>query len=164
MQLFEPIFRALESGQVRYVAVGGIATVLHGVIRLTRDVDLVVDLDPIQARRVVQVLAQLGFTPSVPVPAEAFADAAQRASWIRDRQMMVLSFHDPRGYVAVNLFVEYPMDFEHPRADSEVMMVGDTPIRVASLEHLIQLKRMAGRPQDLLDIERLEQVRQMRGR
>ena len=60
MQLFEPIFRALESGQVRYVAVGGIATVLHGVIRLTRDVDLVVDLDPIQARRVVEVLLTWG--------------------------------------------------------------------------------------------------------
>lgn len=162
MLLFEPIFRALETGGVRYVTVGGVATVLHGVIRLTRDVDLVVDLEPLEAGRAIEVLTALGFTPSVPVSAMAFADPVERASWIREKQMMVLSLHDPRGYVAVDLFVEYPMDFEQLWARSEVMAVGDTEIRVASLDDLIAIKRLAGRPQDLLDVERLEHVRRLR--
>lgn len=162
MNLFEPIFHALEAGGVRYVTVGGIATVLHGVIRLTRGVDLVVDLEPVESARAIEVLTGLGFTPSVPVPALAFADAKERASWIREKQMMVLSLRDPKGYVAVDLFVEYPMDFEDLWSRSEVMTVGDTNIRVASLDDLIGLKRRAGRPQDLLDVEQLEHVRRLR--
>ena len=41
MALFEPLFAALNAGEVRYVVVGGVATVLHGHARLTADVDLV---------------------------------------------------------------------------------------------------------------------------
>jgi hypothetical protein len=48
--LFEPIFEALNSVQVRYIVVGGVATVLHGFARLTADLDLIVDLDDIRSR------------------------------------------------------------------------------------------------------------------
>lgn len=37
---FRSVFAALERGGVRYVTVGGLATVLHGVDRLTADIDL----------------------------------------------------------------------------------------------------------------------------
>ena len=40
---FEPVFRALNDAGVRYVIVGGFATVLHGHPRLTADIDLVLD-------------------------------------------------------------------------------------------------------------------------
>jgi hypothetical protein len=46
MSLFEPVFLALNNAEVRYVVVGGLATVLHGYARLTADIDLVVDLAP----------------------------------------------------------------------------------------------------------------------
>jgi len=49
--LFEPIFEALNSAQVRYIVVGGVATVLHGFARLTADLDLIVDLQPVEARK-----------------------------------------------------------------------------------------------------------------
>ncbi len=39
--MFEPIFDALNEGGVRYVVVGGFAVVLHGHVRLTVDLDLV---------------------------------------------------------------------------------------------------------------------------
>jgi hypothetical protein len=162
MQFFEPIFAALEAGQVRYVAVGGIATILHGVIRLTRDVDLVVDLDPVEARRAIAVLAALGFMPTAPVPADAFADPAIRASWAREKHMVVFSLRNPQGYVSVDLFIEYPMDFEDLWTRSELIPVGDIMIRAASLSDLIRIKRGAGRPRDLLDVEQLEQVRRLR--
>ena len=45
MTLFVPLFAALNEGGVRYVAVGGLATVLHGFARLTADVDLMVDVN-----------------------------------------------------------------------------------------------------------------------
>jgi hypothetical protein len=46
MSLYVPVFEALNGMQVRYVVVGGLATVLHGYARLTADIDLMVDLEP----------------------------------------------------------------------------------------------------------------------
>jgi hypothetical protein len=40
----------------RYVLVGGLAVVLHGHLRATGDVDLVVDLDPDQVTRTLSAL------------------------------------------------------------------------------------------------------------
>ena len=39
MPVFEPIFQTLSAAGVRYVLVGGLATLLHGYARLTADVD-----------------------------------------------------------------------------------------------------------------------------
>lgn len=46
MSLYVPVFEALDGLQVRYVVVGGLATVLHGYGRLTADIDLIIDLEP----------------------------------------------------------------------------------------------------------------------
>ncbi len=78
MLLFEPIFQILNGTGVRYVVVGGVATLLHGYARLTADVDLAIDLAPEEATKVLQALTQNGFRPQVPVSAETFADAATR--------------------------------------------------------------------------------------
>jgi hypothetical protein len=44
MAIFAPLFDALNKANIRYVVVGGLATVLHGYVRLTVDIDLAVDL------------------------------------------------------------------------------------------------------------------------
>ena len=41
---YEEVFRALNKNKVRYLVVGGGAVVLHGVVRMTADLDLFVDL------------------------------------------------------------------------------------------------------------------------
>ena len=56
MSVFEPIFQILNTARVRYVVVGGLATVLHGYARLTADVDLAVDLAPEEATKMIQAL------------------------------------------------------------------------------------------------------------
>ncbi|MEE8125697.1 MAG: hypothetical protein V3T42_07795 [Nitrospirales bacterium] len=52
MAIFAPFFDALNRANLRYVVVGGLATVLHGYTRLTVDIDLMVDLAPDQAKKV----------------------------------------------------------------------------------------------------------------
>jgi len=159
MALFEPLFKALNDAGVRYVVVGGLAVVLHGHARLTVDVDLVVDLDEGQALRAIDALVGLGLRPRVPVNPRDFADRSIRETWIRDRGMQVFSMLDPSNPMrVVDLFVDHPVPFEELWSRSREFELRDTHVRVASIPDLIRLKRMAGRPQDLADIEQLEAI------
>ena len=73
--------------------------------------------------------------------------------------MVVFSMFDPGDPLRqVDLFVEPPMDFEALWERSQVVDVGDVRVRIASIEDLIRMKTAAGRPQDLADVEALEQI------
>lgn len=158
---FRSVFAALESEGVRYVTVGGLATVLHGVDRLTADIDLVIDLAPESAEAAIRVLTGLGFKPRVPVDPMQFADPEARRSWIEDKGMRVFNLWDPEGQrPGVDLFVEYPLAFEDLWAQSSKFDLGDTQCRIVSLRHLVEIKRAAGRKKDLEDAARLEELLQ----
>lgn len=159
MSLIEPILRALEDANVRYVVVGGLATVLHGYPRLTVDIDLVVDLAPEEAIRAIEVLSGLGLVPRVPVPATDFADRDKREGWIRDKNMRVFTMLDANNPMRqVDLFVESPIPFEALWQRAEILPLRGTNVRVAAIEDIIAMKREAGRPQDLVDIEALQAI------
>jgi hypothetical protein len=157
---FETLFAALNDAGVRYVVVGGVAVVLHGHARLTADVDLAVDLAPAEAARAIAVLTGLGFQPRAPVAALDFADATKRRAWADEKGMRVFSLWDPAQPMReVDLFLEPPIDFELLWARSEEVALSRTRVRVASIQDLILMKRLAGRPEDHLDIEALEAIR-----
>jgi hypothetical protein len=135
------------------------AVVLSGHVRATVDLDVVVDLDPAAATRAMDALVGLGLLPRVPVAPRDFADAEVRAGWIRDKHLQVLSFYDPQHLAReVDVFVAYPLDFERLIAAAVAVRSGERLVPVASKGHLIEMKRAAGRPQDLADIEALENL------
>jgi hypothetical protein len=156
---FISVLQGLNDAQVRYVVVGGLAVLLHGVDRLTADIDLVVDLAPDQAANAVETLLKLGFKAHAPVDPRQFADPVVRARWQLESGMLVMSFWDPENRrPTVDLFANNPMDFELLYRDSVAMSLAPTTVRVASIAHLIAIKRAAGRPKDLDDAARLEQL------
>lgn len=164
MALFEPIFAALNHANVRYVLVGGLATVLHGYARLTADVDLILDLEPAAARQGMATLTGLGFRPRAPVAADDFADPSTRASWIHEKGMRVFSLWDPaRPMCEVDVFVEHPVPFDGLFERAEYVPLTTTTVRVASIPDLVTMKRIAGRPQDLQDVAALEAILRARG-
>jgi len=163
VNIFSPLLSALNGGNIRYVVVGGLATVLHGYARLTADVDLILDLAPEQALRAMELFRSLGLRPRAPVDIMDFARPEQRKIWAEEKGMRVFTLFDPAQPMReVDLFVESPVEFDEMWRDSVVMDLGETTARVASIPHLIQLKRLAGRPQDLLDIEALEEILRLR--
>jgi hypothetical protein len=161
MSLFLPIFEALEAAQVRYVTVGGVAVVLHGHARLTADLDLAVDLAPDQAAAAITALEALGLQPRLPVEATGFADPLVRRSWVEEKGMTVFSLWDPDDpMLAVDLFVVEPVPFHDLFARSETIDLGGVRARVASIDDLIAMKRIAGRPVDLEDVDALRAIRE----
>lgn len=163
MPLFEPIFVALSQRGGRYVVVGGVAVVLHGHVRLTADLDLVVDLDPEAARQTMEALGSLGLVPRAPVPAVQFADPSHRQEWARSKGMTVFSLYDPTNpLLTVDLFVESPLPFEELWGRAEVMTLGGVEVRVAAIADLVRMKEAVARPRDLEDVERLREIERER--
>lgn len=137
----DSLFRVLNEQGGRYVVVGGLAVVLHGHLRATGDVDLVVDLAPGEVRRTLAALEAVGFRPYVPVQAQDFADPVRRAEWARDKGMLVFSLRPREGVPMVDLFLEPPLPFEELWSRSAVMNLRGVPVRVASIADLVALKR-----------------------
>ena len=151
------ILAALGTANVRYLVVGGVAVVLHGHLRTTMDLDLVVQLEPENVRRALRAFEELGLQPLVPVPMQAFADPASRESWIRDKNMIVFSvWHPERTTLKVDIFVSEPFDFDTVYERSVRVDLGTTQARILAIKDLIALKEEAGRPQDLADVAALE--------
>lgn len=154
------VVTALEREGVRYLVVGGIAVVLHGYLRTTADLDLVVQLEAENVSRAIRAFRALGFEPRVPVPLESFGDAVERERWVREKNARVFSLWHPEepGFL-VDLFVEEPFDFEERYRRAAVARLDDARVHVLALDDLLEMKRESGRSQDLSDVEALQALR-----
>ncbi|OGW40081.1 MAG: hypothetical protein A2X58_04480 [Nitrospirae bacterium GWC2_56_14] len=154
---YEKIFSALQKGKVRYAVAGGVALVLHGVVRFTADLDLIVDLERENLGRFIAIMKELGYLPRNPVKADELLAPESRAQWKREKNMEVFSFYAPaQPMELIDVFIEEKFPFEDIIADMLVVTAKGVMIPVVSLRHLKKLKKAAGRPQDLADIEALE--------
>lgn len=157
---FQAITAALKDAEVRYLVAGGLAVNAHGYVRMTMDVDLVIQLQLDNIIPAFRALVTLGYKPTVPVSVEQFADAQQREVWIREKGMTVLNFYsDQHPLTGVDIFVTEPFDFD---AEYENALIGEMApglsVRFVSIPTLIKMKETANRPRDLDDIQHLAMI------
>lgn len=163
MSSYREVFAAFNAARIRYVVVGGVAVVLQGHARLTVDLDLVVDLAVEPALTALDLLADLGYRPRLPVDPHDFARAEVREQWVRERNLQVFSFYHPGDpLLEIDLFATNPLPFEELLERADVVTLGCTLVPVASLSDLLSLKRLAGRAQDLEDVEALTRLQEQR--
>lgn len=157
----EAIVRALNEANVRYLIVEGLAVNAHGFVRLTRAVDIVLALDPENAASGLHALLAIGYQLAIPATPEQFAHAETRENWRATKQMIVLKlWSDQHRRTPVDIFVYEPFDFDdESRAASALEICAGVSAPVVSIGTLIEMKRAAARPQDLIDIEELQRLR-----
>jgi hypothetical protein len=141
----EAVLAALNGAGVRYLIVGGVAVILHGHLRTTAGLDLVVDLESENVLRAVNTLVSMGFQARAPVAVAQFADESSRRDWVENKNMTVFSLWNQKmpGF-EVDIFVEAPFDFAEARAIRAPLDTTEAP--VVAIADLIALKRAAGRP------------------
>jgi hypothetical protein len=130
--------RALDAEAARYLLIGGFAVILHGFVRTTKDIDLLIDTSDANVSAVKRALASL--------PDNAAAD-------IRDA--------DVRQYTVVRVADEIVVDLmgaacgvtygDAMQADTEVRQIDGVAIPVAGPRLLIRLKDTY-RPSDHMDV------------
>src|SRR5688572_1675547 len=163
---FTEIAVALDNAGVRYLIAGGLAVNAHGYLRYTKDVDIVLQLVPDNIERAFTALKTLGYRPNVPVLSSQFADAKTRQSWITDKNMMVLQFwSDLHLETPIDVFVTEPFAFDEEYIAALIKSLhGSTNVRFVRIETLLKMKELAGRAQDLADMEQLKQRAQNDGK
>ena len=156
----ESIVQALNAAQADFLIVDGLAVNAHGFVRLTRDVDIVLRLTPANAARGLHALLAIGYRMSIPERPEAFADAATRERWRTEKGMIVLKlWSEEHRRTPIDIFVYEPFPFEQELARSlRLELSPGLWAPVVALDTLLEMKRVAGRPQDLVDITELERT------
>jgi hypothetical protein len=154
------LLRSLSEGQVQYVLVGGLAVQLHGFMRSTFDVDLVLAMDDENLARFIAVAKQLGLVPSIPVPIDALRDARRIEQWHREKGMLAFALREPQvGGGVVDILVRPEVPFEQLKANAVAGQLFAQQVWIACIDDLLAMKRSANRPKDRLDIEALEKIK-----
>ena len=148
------VARTFDRTRVPYALVGGYAVALHGAVRGTVDVDLVIRLRESDFLRAERALLSLGLHPRLPVTAsEIFR---YREEYIRNRNLTAWSFVNP---ALPSEIVDVILTEDLAKMKVRRIKVRGRTVRVASIEDLIRMKRSSGRPQDLEDVGALRRLR-----
>jgi hypothetical protein len=146
--------RALDQASVPYAIVGGYAVALHGLVRGTIDVDLVLKFERGHFLKADKALRGMGLEPRLPVEAGQVFDF--REEYVENRNLVAWSFYNPRKPIEV---VDILLTEDLSRVKVERIRAGDAVLKVASIDDLIRMKTASGRPQDLEDVKGLKELK-----
>jgi len=155
------ILFALSDGGVEYIVGGGVAAVLHGVERVTLDIDIALNLTAENLGRFISVIAGLGMTPRVPIPLQSLGNTEVIRMMVEEKHALVFSLidvHDPLRYLDV--FLTEELAYPNLLAHSEVVDIDGRAIRIIGRRKLLAIKKAIQPPRDkdVLDIRYLEDL------
>jgi predicted nucleotidyltransferase len=158
---FDPlrILETLDRHGVKFVIIGGIAGRLWGSTTVTNDLDICYARDPANLAALAAALIELevqlrGATRDLPFRVDA------RTLKNGD----TFTFTTNAGNFDLLGTPAGSQGYASLAHTATAMDVGDVTVLVTDLEDLIAMKRAAGRPKDLIEIEVLSAVREERDR
>jgi predicted nucleotidyltransferase len=149
---YEKVFRALNKSRLKYLVIGGIAVNMYGLHRLTRDLDLVIDLSEENLNKFIKVIEKLGYKPSIPPN-----------KW---GSLTAIAFHNPNKEFEdrIDVFLKPIIKFKDAYKRRKVFNVGGLRVSCVSLKDLMALKDKANRLRDWIDIGSLKRMQELRKR
>ncbi|MGF1573821.1 MAG: nucleotidyl transferase AbiEii/AbiGii toxin family protein [Sumerlaeia bacterium] len=147
---FFGIINTLNNASIEYALCGGFAVIFHGYPRSTKDIDLLIRHNDLE--KVKNVLAaECGFILSSGViPFHIGKPTAH--------EIFRIAKADGEDLLMVDLLLVAPV-YESVWNSREKKMINQISVSIVSKEQLIEMKRLAGRPRDLDDIEKLERLK-----
>ena len=156
LRLHELLRRLSEHG-VDFVVVGGVAVILQASPRFTKDLDICYASEQENLDRLGDMLTE---------SRARLRDVDEDLPFVPDgralRQTQILTLTTDDGGLDLLLEPDGSPGYPALRRRADQIDIGGIVVRVASIEDLIAMKRAAGRPQDLVDLESLEIARRRR--
>lgn len=151
------LLRALAARGVDFVVVGGVAMIGHGSSRPTYDVDICYATDPVNLEALADVMAGLGAKLRGVHEEIPFVPDARTL-----RQTSILTLTTPEGEIDLLVGPAGAPSYAELREHARRISLDGVAVLIASLDDLESMKRAAGRPKDLLDLEEIAAIRRLR--
>jgi predicted nucleotidyltransferase len=136
------VFKSLQRHDVKYVVIGGVAAILHGVPRATFDVDILIEATPDNSKRLLDALLDAGLGSASLTTAEDIL--ANEITVFKDR-------------VRVDVQTTTPgIQFADAWQRRKTITYQGQEFFILSRQDLIASKRAAGRSVDMEDVRLLE--------
>ena len=148
------LIQTLDKRRVDYAIAGGYAVALHGAIRGTVDIDLVLRLSKKNLLTAEDALKDIDLQSKLPLRAAEVFDF--REEYIRNKNLIAWNFINLNN-PAESVDIIITEDLKKMKAKR--ILVGDQILRVVSIEDLIKMKKKSSRPQDLEDIKALRRLK-----
>jgi hypothetical protein len=136
----------LEQHRIEYAICGGLALGILGHPRMTRDIDLLVQAEDLE--RLTEVIKAIGFTvPAGRIPfrlGQPTEQIVHRVNKIAGGQLLTLDLLIVPPFLADVWDGRITIQWQGRR------------VQIVSREGLVRMKRLAGRKQDIADLEKLE--------
>lgn len=143
---FGSLLEDLNEAGVRYVVIGGVAVIRHGVVRATNDLDVVVAVDAATEEALGALLSRW--------------KATRPDGSAEDRRLpspgWPLHLRTVHGLIDIVAEQEAPLDLNGLLARSDSRRVDGVTAPICSLADLVAMKRQGGRSTDQEDLSRLE--------
>jgi len=142
------LLRVLHTHEVDFIVIGGMAGLAHGSSYPTYDLDIAYSRDQRNLERMAAALAELDVTlRGAPANLPLQLDAQTLANGAN------FTFDSSYGSFDILGHADGMGSYEALRSDADVATIEGIEVRVASLDHLISMKRAANRPKDRLMVE-----------
>lgn len=132
-----------------HVVIGGFSVIFHGYVRATKDSDLLVPDGGDADQAVLRLLQRINGRRLRDDKALTLADISATDS---------LRVNSAHGIIDIMRGGLPPLDYETVSARADTTEWDEQRIRVAALPSIVGFKRLAGRPQDKLDLAELEAI------
>jgi len=160
---FKDLLISLTDAHVDFIVAGGVACVLHGVERVTLDLDLSLSFSPDSLSAFLKIMQKFGLVPRAPVAAEILADPEARKAIVTTKHAIVFTFQDPKDpFWHVDIFLREDLAYPVLRNSCVQIELDGHHIQMLSIQKLLDLKKAIHppRPKDQLDISELTRLLQ----
>ncbi len=151
----------LAEARVEFIVGGGVACVLHGVERVTLDLDIAVEMTQANLNRLITAVEKLKLQPRVPVSLADIGDPEFVRSMVVDKGALVFSLADfDQPLRHLDIFLSPKLSFERLSEGADAVDIGGARVRIASRRRLLEIKKeiVPLRPKDLLDVTELSKL------
>ncbi len=138
----QDVFKFFQQHEVRYLVIGGVASVLYGVPRATFDLDILIEATTENAQRLLAALIDAGFGTATLTNAQDIV--AHEITVFNDRVRIDVQTHTPG------------ISFQDAWSRRKIIRYHGQDFFVLSKEDLIKAKRVSGRDIDIEDVHLLE--------
>jgi len=147
------IAKSFENANIPYALVGGYAVALHGAVRGTIDVDIIISLEKSAFENAELLLNKMGLQSRLPIQASELFDNLE--TYIQEKNLIAWSFVNPNNPMEC---IDIIITDDVREKNIETKHLTQQNIQVLSKGDLIAMKKEAARPQDLEDVKALEQL------